>query len=442
MSAATFTPMTPPFAPGAYGPDAQIMKDIDGLNWRLADYLKRGGYDGLKKILAENVPPEKIIAEMKTSALRGRGGAGFPAGLKWSFMPKGYTGQKYLVCNSDEGEPGTFKDRDILRYNPHILIEGMAIAAYAMGITVGYNYIHGEIWDTYERFEEALDEARAAGYLGDRIQGSEFSFQLHAFHGYGAYICGEETALLESMEGKKGQPRFKPPFPASFGLYGKPTTINNTETFAAVPWIINHGGEAYLHLGKPNNGGTKIFSVSGDVERPGNYEVNMGTPFATLLEMAGGMRGGRKLKGCIPGGSSMPVIPGDIMMECDMDYDSIAKAGSMLGSGAVIIMDDTRCMVKSLLRLAYFYYEESCGQCTPCREGTGWLYRVINRIEHGQGRNEDLDLLNSLADNIQGRTICALGDAAAMPVRAFIKHYRDEFQHHIDHKRCLVPVYV
>ncbi|MBK9606026.1 MAG: NADH-quinone oxidoreductase subunit NuoF [Betaproteobacteria bacterium] len=442
MSAATFTPMTPPFAPGAYGPDAQIMKDIDGLNWRLADYLKRGGYDGLKKILAENVPPEKIIAEMKTSALRGRGGAGFPAGLKWSFMPKGYTGQKYLVCNSDEGEPGTFKDRDILRYNPHSVIEGMAIAAYAMGITVGYNYIHGEIWDTYERFEEALDEARAAGYLGDRIQGSDFSFQLHAFHGYGAYICGEETALLESMEGKKGQPRFKPPFPASFGLYGKPTTINNTETFAAVPWIINHGGEAYLRLGKPNNGGTKIFSVSGDVERPGNYEVNMGTPFAKLLEMAGGMRGGRKLKGCIPGGSSMPVVPGDIMMECDMDYDSIAKAGSMLGSGAVIIMDDTRCMVKSLLRLAYFYYEESCGQCTPCREGTGWLYRVINRIEHGEGRNEDLDLLNSLADNIQGRTICALGDAAAMPVRAFIKHYRDEFQHHIDHKRCLVPVYV
>jgi NADH-quinone oxidoreductase subunit F len=373
--------------------------------------------------------------------LRGRGGAGFPAGLKWSFMPKNYTGQKYLVCNSDEGEPGTFKDRDILRYNPHIVIEGMAIAAYAMGITVGYNYIHGEIWDTYERFEEALEEARAAGYLGDNIMGSSYSFQLHAFHGYGAYICGEETALLESLEGKKGQPRFKPPFPASFGLYGKPTTINNTETFAAVPWIILNGGESYLNLGKPNNGGTKIFSVSGDVERPGNYEVRMGTPFPKLLEMAGGMRGGRKFKACIPGGSSMPVLPADIMMSCDMDYDSIAKAGSMLGSGAVIIMDETRCMVKSLLRLSYFYYEESCGQCTPCREGTGWLWRVIDRIEHGQGRNEDLDLLNSVADNIQGRTICALGDAAAMPVRAFIKHYRDEFQHHIDHKQCLVSRY-
>jgi NADH-quinone oxidoreductase subunit F len=445
MSAAAYTPpnqLRPPFAGDVYGPDAQIMKGIDGLNWRLANYEKRGGYAALKKILSEKIPPEKVTAEVKTSALRGRGGAGFPAGLKWSFMPRGYAGQKYLICNSDEGEPGTFKDRDILRYNPHIVIEGMAIAAYAMGITVGYNYIHGEIWDIYERFEEALDEARAAGYLGDRILGSEFSFQLHAFHGYGAYICGEETALLESMEGKKGQPRFKPPFPASFGLYGKPTTINNTETFAAVPWIINQGGEAYLNLGKPNNGGTKIFSVSGDVERPGNYEVNMGTPFARLLELAGGMRGGRKLKACIPGGSSMPVLPGEIMMNCDMDYDSIAKAGSMLGSGAVIIMDETRCMVKSLLRLAYFYFEESCGQCTPCREGTGWLYRVVNRIEHGQGRNEDLELLNSLADNIQGRTICALGDAAAMPVRAFIRHYRDEFQYHIDNKRCLVPAYV
>jgi len=431
----------PPLPPDFYGPDAKIMQGVDGLNWRLADYEKRGGYSALKKILNEKIPPEKVIAEVKASALRGRGGAGFPAGLKWSFMPKGYTGQKYLVCNSDEGEPGTFKDRDILRYNPHILIEGMAIGAYAMGITVGYNYIHGEIWEEYERFEEALDEARAAGYLGDSILGSDFSFQLHAYHGYGAYICGEETALLESLEGKKGLPRFKPPFPASFGLYGKPTTINNTETFAAVPWIINNGGQAYLELGKPNNGGTKLFSVSGDVERPGNYEVRMGTPFAKLLEMAGGIRGGRKFKACIPGGSSMPVLPAHIMMETDMDYDSIAKAGSMLGSGAVIVMDDTRCMVKSLLRLAYFYFEESCGQCTPCREGTGWLWRILDRIENGNGRNEDLDLLNSLADNIQGRTICALGDAAAMPVRAFIKHYRDEFQYHIDNKRCLVPAY-
>jgi NADH-quinone oxidoreductase subunit F len=421
-----------------YGPDALILKGLDGNNWRLDEYVRRGGYSALKKLLAEKTPPENVVAEVKKSALRGRGGAGFPTGLKWSFMPKAFQGPKYLVCNSDEGEPGTFKDRDILRYNPHIVIEGMAIAAYAMGTPVGYNYIHGEIWDVYERFEEALAEARNAGFIGRNIQGSDFSFELYAFHGYGAYICGEETALLESLEGKKGMPRFKPPFPASYGLYGKPTTINNTETFAAVPWIINNGADAFLALGRPNNGGTKIFSVSGHVARPGNYEVKLGTPFAKLLEMAGGMRGGRKLKAVIPGGSSMPVLPAHIMMQTDMDYDSIAKAGSMLGSGAVIVMDETTCMVKALERLSYFYFEESCGQCTPCREGTGWLYRMVNRIEHGKGRNEDLDLLVNVADNIAGRTICALGDAAALPVKSFIAHFRDEFQHHIDHKRCIV----
>jgi NADH-quinone oxidoreductase subunit F len=410
--------------------------------WTLRDYESRDGYKALRKIIEEKLTPEQVIAEVKAGVLRGRGGAGFPTGLKWSFMPRGFPGQKFLVCNSDEGEPGTFKDRDILRYNPHIVIEGMIIAAYAMGITIGYNYIHGEVWDTYTRFEEALEQARAAGYLGDKILGSEFSFQLHGFHGYGAYICGEETALLESLEGKKGQPRFKPPFPASFGLYGKPTTINNTETFAAVPWIIRNGGAKYLECGKPNNGGTKVFSISGDVELPGNYEIPMGTPFSKLLELAGGMRGGRKLKAVIPGGSSMPVLPADVMMATDMDYDSIAKAGSMLGSGAVIVMDETRCMVKSLLRLSYFYYEESCGQCTPCREGTGWLYRMVDRIERGEGKMEDLDQLNRVADNIQGRTICALGDAAAMPVRAFIKHFRDEFVHHIEHKTCIVPKYI
>lgn len=419
-----------------------ILAGLDGSNWRLADYVKRGGYSALRRILSENITPEQVIAELKASSLRGRGGAGFPTGLKWSFMPRQFPGQKYLVCNSDEGEPGTFKDRDILRYNPHTVIEGMAIGAYAMGISVGYNYIHGEIWEVYERFEEALEEARAAGFLGERIMGSEFSFQLHAFHGYGAYICGEETALLESLEGKKGQPRFKPPFPASFGLYGKPTTINNTETFAAVPFAMNLGGEAYAALGKPNNGGTKIFSVSGDVVRPGNYEVPLGTPFAKLLDLAGGMRDGKKIKAVIPGGSSMPVLRGDVMMDIDMDYDAIAKAGSMLGSGAVIVMNESRCMVKSLLRLSYFYYEESCGQCTPCREGTGWLYRMVHRIEHGEGRPEDLDRLNSVCDGIQGRTICALGDAAAMPVRAMIKNFTDEFAYHIEHKRCLVPTYI
>ncbi len=424
----------------------QILAGLDGSNWRLKDYEARGGYQALRKVLgiggAEAMTQDQVIATVKESALRGRGGAGFPTGLKWSFMPRQFPGQKYLVCNSDEGEPGTCKDRDIMEFNPHIVIEGMAIAAYAMGISVGYNYIHGEIFSTYDRFEEALEEARAAGLLGNNILGSNFSFQLHAAHGFGAYICGEETALLESLEGKKGQPRFKPPFPASFGLYGKPTTINNTETFAAVPWIIRNGGQAYLECGKPNNGGTKIYSVSGDVEMPGNFEVPMGTPFSKLLELAGGVRAGRKLKAVIPGGSSSPILPASIMMDCTMDYDSIAKAGSMLGSGAVIVLDDSRCMVKSLQRLSYFYMHESCGQCTPCREGTGWLSRVVDRIEHGHGRPADMDLLDSVAEDIQGRTICALGDAAAMPVRAMIKHFRHEFEYHVEHKTCMVPAYV
>jgi NADH-quinone oxidoreductase subunit F len=314
----------------------------------------------------------------------------------------------------------------------------MIIAGYAMQASAGYNYIHGEIWQTYELYEEALKEAYAAGYLGKNILGSEFSYEMYAHPGYGAYICGEETALLESLEGKKGMPRFKPPFPASYGLYGKPTTINNTETFAAVPWIVRNGGDAFLALGKPNNGGTKLFTVSGHVNRPGNYEVKLGTPFAKLLEMAGGVRKGHQLKAVIPGGSSMPVLPAEIMLKTDMDYDSIAKAGSMLGSGAVIVMDDSTCMVRALERLSYFYFEESCGQCTPCREGTGWLYRVVHRIEEGLGRMEDLELLDKVSDNIAGRTICALGDAAALPVKSFIKHFRDEFVFHIQNKKCLV----
>lgn len=424
----------------------QIYAGLNGNNWRLKDYEARGGYQALRKILGkdggEGLTQDQVIATVKESSLRGRGGAGFPTGLKWSFMPRQFPGQKYLVCNSDEGEPGTCKDRDILQFNPHIVIEGMAIAAYAMGITVGYNYIHGEIFSAYERFEEALEEARAAGLLGNNIQGSNFSFQLHAAHGFGAYICGEETALLESLEGKKGQPRFKPPFPASFGLYGKPTTINNTETFAAVPWIIRNGGQAYLECGKPNNGGTKIYSISGDVERPGNYEIPMGTPFAKLLELAGGVKGGKALKAVIPGGSSSPVLPASIMMECTMDYDSIAKAGSMLGSGAVIVMDETRCMVTALQRLSYFYMHESCGQCTPCREGTGWLSRMVDRIVDGQGRPSDMALLDNVAENIMGRTICALGDAAAMPVRAMIKHFRHEFEYLVEHKTSMVAAHV
>ncbi|NTV93949.1 MAG: NADH-quinone oxidoreductase subunit NuoF [Thiobacillus sp.] len=404
----------------------------------LETYVANGGYEALKKILAEKTPAAEIIEQVKISALRGRGGAGFPTGLKWSFMPRNYDGDKYIVCNTDEGEPGTFKDRDIIEFNPHQLIEGMAIAGYTLGAKAGYNYIHGEIFELYQFWEKALEEARAAGYLGKNILGSGWDFDLHAHQGYGAYVCGEETALLESIEGKKGQPRFKPPFPASYGLYGKPTTINNTETLASIPWIVRHGGQAFLELGKPNNGGTKIFSISGHVNKPGNYEIPMGTPFPELLEMAGGMRNGNKLKAVIPGGSSAPVLPADIMMACTLDYDSIAKAGSMFGSGALIVMDETVCMVKALERLAYFYFEESCGQCTPCREGTGWMYRVIKRIEHGEGRPEDLDLLMSVGTNIAGRTICALGEAAVGPVQSFIKHFRKEFEYHIENKKCMV----
>ena len=406
--------------------------------WTLENYLKVGGYQALRKVITEKMTPDAIIAEVKASGLRGRGGAGFPTGLKWSFMPRQYQGDKYLVCNSDEGEPGTCKDRDILRFNPHMLIEGMIIAAYTMNVKTGYNYVHGEIFEAYERMEAACEEARNAGYLGKNILGSDFEFDLHNHLGYGAYVCGEETALLESIEGKKGQPRYKPPFPASFGLYGKPTTINNTETFASIPYIVNNGGQKFADLGVPNSGGIKLFSVSGHVNKPGNFEVPMGTPFKTLLEMAGGVRGGNKLKAVIPGGSSMPVLPGEIMMDLNMDFDSIQKAGSYLGTGAIIVMDETTCMVKALERLSYFYHEESCGQCTPCREGTGWLYRIVHRIEHGEGRPEDLDLLLDLCNNIAGRTICALGDAAAWPVQGFLKHYRKEFEYHIEHKRCLV----
>jgi len=404
----------------------------------LESYRSVGGYSSWEKILKGELSAETIIDELKQSVLRGRGGAGFPTGIKWSFMPRTAPGLKYILCNSDEGEPGTCKDRDILRYNPHQVVEGMAIAGFSIGATVGFNYIRGEFWEPYERFQAAVEEARAAGLLGKNIGGSGIDFDIHVHLGGGAYVCGEETALIESIEGKKGQPRFKPPFPAVYGLYGKPTTINNTESLASVPVILEKGGEWFLNLGKPNNGGVKLFSVSGHVNNPGNFEIPMGTPFSELLEMAGGVWQGRKLKAVIPGGSSTPVIPAAQMMELTMDYDSLAEAGSMLGAGSVIVMDETTCMVKALARMSYFYYEESCGQCTPCREGTGWLWRAVQRIEDGKGRAEDLELLNNVAGKIQGRTICALGDAAAMPVTSFIKNFHDEFQYHIDHRRCLV----
>ena len=405
---------------------------------KLETYRSIGGYETLKRIVTQKVPPAEIINQVKISGLRGRGGAGFPTGLKWSFMPRFYDGVKYLVCNTDEGEPGTFKDRDILRYNPHQLIEGMAIAAYAMGARVGYNYIHGEILSEYERFEQVLEEARAAGFLGDNLFGSDFCFQLHAHHGYGAYVCGEETALIESIEGKKGQPRFKPPFPASYGVFGKPTNVNNTESYASIPYILEHGGQQFLDLGTTNSGGTKLFSVSGHVEKPGNYEISMGTPFPELLAIAGVLWKGRKLNAVIPGGSSTAVMPADVIMGATMDYDSLSKAGSSLGAGSVIVMDDTTDMVKALARRSYFYYEESCGQCTPCREGTGWLWRVVRRIADGKGRMEDIDLLTSVSSNIAGRTVCALGEAAAIPVISFVKHFRPEFEYYIQHGKSMV----
>ena len=404
-------------------------------SWALATYEKHGGYEAWRKILNGEMSPADVIDTVKASGLRGRGGAGFPTGLKWSFMPKGYEGQKYLVCNSDESEPGTCHDREVLRYNPHALVEGMAIAGYAMGATVGYNYIRGEFMDEpVPRFEAAVKEAYEAGLLGRNIGGSGIDFDLYTFVGAGAYICGEETALPESLEGKQGKPRFKPPFPANYGLYGKPTTINNTQSLASVPAIIRNGAAWFAGLGPEGSGGTALFSVSGHVEKPGNYELPMGIPFRDLLEIAGGMLGGRKLKAVIPGGSSVPVMPGEIIMNCTMDYNSLSEAGSSFGTGAVMVMDETTCMVKVLRRISRFYMAESCGQCTPCREGTGWLYRMLTRIVEGRGQEEDLDRLLDVANKIEGHTICALGDAAAWPVQSFLKHYHHEFEYMIRNK--------
>lgn len=405
----------------------------------LESYLKEGGYQAWRNVLNDEIEQSDIIDEVKDSGLRGRGGAGFPTGMKWSFMPRNMPGQKYIVCNSDESEPGTCKDRDILMYNPHALVEGMAIAGFTIGATVGYNYMRGEFMDLpFQRFEQAVKEAYEAGLLGKNIQNSGIDFDLYGSLGAGAYICGEETALLESLEGKKGQPRFKPPFPASFGLYGRPTTINNTETLSSIPAIIRNGGKWFADMGVAHSGGEKLFSMSGHLNQPGNYEIPMGTPFTELLDMAGGVRNGNKLKAVIPGGSSVPVVPADVMLRLTMDYDAIQKAGSYLGSGAVMVIDETTDMVQLLRRISRFYFSESCGQCTPCREGTGWLYRMLTRMVEGEGTQADIDRLSSVAHKIEGRTICALGEAAAMPVWSFIKFYREEFEHYVNHGYSLV----
>jgi NADH-quinone oxidoreductase subunit F len=406
-------------------------------SWKLKTYESVGGYSVLKKILSEKIPPEKIIEEVKASELRGRGGAGFPTGLKWSFVPRKPV-QKYVLCNADESEPGTFKDRDILRFNPHQLIEGIAIACYTLGATVAYNYLRGEFYEPFIRCEEALAEAYAAGLLGKNVLGSGVDIDIYNHTSGGAYICGEETALMNALEGKRGWPRFKPPFPANFGLYGQPSNINNVETYASIPVILEKGAKWFADLGKPKNGGTKIFSVSGHVNKPGNYEISLGTPFPELLALAGGMKNGAKLKAVIPGGSSMPILPAETMMNLSMDFDSIMQAGSGLGSGAVIVMDENTCMVKMLERISKFYMHESCGQCSPCREGTGWIYRLVARIEKGEGSMEDLNRLAKVAKSIEGRTICAFGEAAAWPVGGMLRHFYDEFLYHVENGRCLV----
>lgn len=406
--------------------------------WTLKAYESIGGYQVLRKILKEKTPRAEIIEQIKTSALRGRGGAGFPTGLKWSFVSPDVPGQKYVLCNSDESEPGTFKDRDILRFNPHQLLEGLAIACYTMGSSVAYNFLRGEFYEPFMRCESALAEMYEAGLVGKNVLGSGIDFDIYNHRSAGAYICGEETALMNSLEGKRAHPRFKPPFPANFGLYGRPSNINNTESYASIPVILEKGGQWFADLGPEKSGGTKIFSVSGHVNKPGNYEVPLGIPFAELLELAGGMQDGIPLKAVIPGGSSMPVLPADIIMKTNMDYESLMQAGSAMGSGAVIVMNEQTCMVKSLARVSKFYMHESCGQCTPCREGTGWIYRLVQKIENGKGTQKDLDQLGTVAKKIEGRTICAFGEAAAWPVGGFLKHFYDEFKYHIDHGKCLV----
>lgn len=406
--------------------------------WSLAAYESIGGYQVFKNILQNKVSPTQILQTLKDSGLRGRGGAGFPTGLKWSFVRRDDPGQKYVLCNSDESEPGTFKDRDILRFNPHQVIEGIAIGCYVMNATVGYNFLRGEFWEPFQRCEHALKEAKQAGYLGKNILDSGIDIEIFNHMSAGAYICGEETALMNSLEGKRGMPRFKPPFPAAYGIYGRPTNINNTETYASVPVILEKGAKWFADLGVANSSGTKIFCVSGHVNKPGNFEVPLGTPFSELLALAGGMRDGAKLKAVIPGGVSMPVLPAELIMNTTMDFDGLMKAGSMLGSGGVIVMDESTCMVKALARISKFFLHESCGQCTPCREGTGWVYRLVQKIEDGKGTLEDLDQLARSAKNMEGRTICAFGDAAAWPVGGFLRHFRDEFIYHIEHKQCLV----
>jgi NADH-quinone oxidoreductase subunit F len=414
-----------------------LLRNIDVLDSHtLVVYCSRGGYRSWEEVV-KNIRPEQLIEEIKASGLRGRGGAGFPTGMKWSFVPKDSPKPKYMVCNADESEPGTFKDRLLIEKDPHAIIEGTLVAAYAIQSHTAFIYIRGELGFGAGVLEQAVDEATRSGYIGKNIMGSGYDLDVIVHRGAGAYICGEETALLSSLEGARGWPKVKPPFPATHGLFGCPTVVNNVETLAALPWIIEHGAAAYAAIGTEKSKGTKLFSVSGHISKPGVYEVEMGYPLMKFLEEdCGGVPNGRKLKGVIPGGGSMPVLRPDELEKVNLDYESVQAAGSFLGSGGVIVMDDATCMVRAAWNLARFFAHESCGQCSPCREGCHWMEKIFHRIEQGDGRKGDLELILNVSGNIMGNTICPFGDAAAMPAAAFIKKYREEFDEHIAQKRC------
>lgn len=416
-----------------------LLRNVDARDSNtLAVYRSLGGYRASEKVM-KGMSPEQVIEEVKASGLRGRGGAGFPTGMKWGFVPKDSPKPKYVVCNADESEPGTFKDRLLIEKDPHAIIEGTIIAAYSISSHTAFIYIRGEFAYGSKVLQKAIEEAYRAGYLGKNILDSGYDLDLILHRGAGAYICGEETGLLSSLEGGKGWPKVKPPFPATHGLFGCPTVVNNVETLASLPWIIDRGAAKYAALGTEKSKGTKLFSVSGHIRKPGVYEIEMGYPFKRFLEEdCAGVPNGRKLKGVIPGGASMPVLRADEIDGVVMDYESFQAAGTLLGSGGVIVMDDTTCMVKAAWNIARFFAHESCGQCTPCREGCHWMEKIFWRIENGEGKNEDLDLILSISGNIQGNTICPFGDAAAWPAAAFIKKYRTEFEEHINRKRCVV----
>ncbi len=415
-----------------------LFKHIDDpAQVKVETFVSHGGYKAWEKVLKQMQPAE-VIDEVKKSGLRGRGGAGFPAGLKWSFVPKDNPKPKYLICNADESEPGTCKDRVLMEQDPHGVIEGMAIASYAIGSHLCFIYIRGEFGGPIRCMERAVKEAYDKGYLGKNVFGTGYDLDMIVHTGGGAYICGEETALLNSLEGERGMSRIRPPFPAIAGLYACPTVVNNVETLASVPHIINNGAEWYTSMGTEKSAGTKIFSLSGHVNKPGNYELELGTPLSYLInDLGGGIKDGLKLKAVIPGGSSTPFLLPD-QLDTKLDYESIAEAGSMLGSGGVIVLHENTCIVWVIERLIHFYRHESCGKCTPCREGTGWLEQLISRIERGEGKPGDLEKIESICDNILGRTVCPLGDAAVMPIQSALKLFRDEWQYHIDNKRCLV----